>query len=40
MRILLLAAVSVAAISGAAFAADKPMYGDWGVDLTGRDDKR
>jgi putative endopeptidase len=37
MRILLLAAVSVVAISGSAFAADKPMYGAWGVDLTGRD---
>ncbi|RRN65369.1 M13 family metallopeptidase [Caulobacter sp. 602-1] len=37
MRIFLLAAVSAAAISGAAFAADKPMYGTWGVDLTARD---
>ena len=37
MRIFLLAAVSAAAISGAASAADKPMYGTWGVDLTARD---
>ena len=37
MRIFLLAAVSVAAISGPAFAADKPLYGAWGVDLTSRD---
>ncbi len=37
MRIFLLAAVSAVAISGAAMAADKPMYGAWGVDLTARD---
>ncbi len=37
MRIFLLAAVSAVAISGAALAADKPMYGAWGVDLTARD---
>jgi len=37
MRIFLLAAVSAVAISGSAFAADKPMYGAWGVDLTARD---
>lgn len=37
MRIFLLAAVSAVAISGAAFAAEKPMYGAWGVDLTTRD---
>jgi putative endopeptidase len=37
MRIFLLAAVSAVAISGSAFAADKPMYGTWGVDLTSRD---
>jgi len=37
MRIFLLAAVSAAAISGAALAADKPMYGAWGVDLTAGD---
>jgi len=37
MRIFLLAAVSAAAISGAALAAEKPMYGAWGVDLTSRD---
>lgn len=37
MRIFLLAAVSALAISGAAVAADKPMYGAWGVDLTARD---
>ena len=37
MRIFLLAAVSAAAISGGALAADKPMYGAWGVDLTARD---
>ena len=37
MRIFLLAAVSVVAISSAAIAADKPMYGAWGVDLTARD---
>ena len=42
MRMILLAAVSVLAISStAAFAADpaKPMYGAWGVDLTGGDPK-
>lgn len=37
MRIFLLAAVSAVAISGVAAAADKPMYGAWGVDLTARD---
>jgi putative endopeptidase len=42
MRIFLLAAVSAIAISGAAissaaFAAEKPMYGAWGVALTARD---
>ena len=37
MRIFLLAAVSAVAISGSVFAADKPMYGTWGVDLTSRD---
>jgi putative endopeptidase len=37
MRIFLLAAVSAVAISGAALASDKPMYGAWGVDLTARD---
>jgi putative endopeptidase len=41
MRNILLAAVSALAISStAAFAADppmKPMYGDWGVDLTAGD---
>ena len=37
MRIFLLAAVSAAAISGAALAAEKPMYGAWGVDLTAGD---
>ena len=37
MRIFLLAAVSAVAISGSALAADKPMYGTWGVDLTSRD---
>ena len=42
MRMILLAAVSVLAISStAAFAADpaKPMYGAWGVDLTAGDPK-
>jgi putative endopeptidase len=41
MRMFLLAAVSVAAMSTAAFAADpaKPLYGAWGVDLTAGDAK-
>ena len=46
MRIVLLAAVSAFAMSSAAFAAEpvpsspgKPMYGAWGVDLTGGDAK-
>ena len=37
MRIFLLAAASAVAICGAAVAAEKPMYGSWGVDLTARD---
>ena len=37
MRIFLLAADSAVAISSVAAAADKPMYGAWGVDLTARD---
>jgi putative endopeptidase len=41
MRIVLLAAVSVFAMSAAALAAEpvKPMYGAWGVDLTAGDPK-
>ena len=39
MRILLLAAVSALAMSTAALGAEpaKPVYGDWGVDLTAGD---